>query len=104
MKGKSGFQPGNKEQKKKIGMKYAPTKYRKEVGEQLVSMSPYYNECMESLRKGNGKLNAEQKEFMDRFEKMFEFARPKLARTELTGAGGEAISFQLIDNYASKNT
>lgn len=90
-----GFQKGNKLASKKKGMKYAPTRYTKEVGEQLVSLSPQYNECLVRMMAGED-LPKPVKEAMDRFEKMYEFARPKLQRTE--SSVDQKVTFTQYDN------
>jgi len=41
-------------------------------------------------------LTKEELEFMDRFEKLFEYVRPKLARQEHTGKNGKELSINLI--------
>lgn len=66
-------------------------KMHNEVAEQIISLSPAYNEKLMCLNEGI-KLDAPQKEFMDRFERMYEFARPKLARKEVVGEGGGPVA------------
>lgn len=58
-----------------------------EVAEQLISLSPLYNELLSAGFAGQ-KPDAAQREAMDRFERMFEFARPKLARKEIDVTSG----------------
>jgi hypothetical protein len=89
-----GFQKGNTEGKKTKGRVGIRKKMYKEVSEQLIALSPTYNECLS--RQINGEpLPEPTKEGMDRFEKMYEFARPKLARQEVSGLGGAAIEHKL---------
>jgi hypothetical protein len=49
-----------------------------------------YGEKLGELAEG-AELTKSELEFMDRFEKLFEYIRPKLARTEHTGEGGGPI-------------
>jgi len=46
-----------------------------------------YGEKLSELASG-AELSKSELEFMDRFERLFEYVRPKLARTEHTGEGG----------------
>ena len=75
------FEIGNT-QNSRAGKIGARMKMYKEVSEQLIALSPEYNELLSLQLKGQ-EFNDAQREAMDRFERMYEFARPKLARTEL---------------------
>ena len=47
------------------------------------------------------KLTDPEREFMDRFERLFEFAAPKLARKELTGKDGAEIQAKITVEFVS---
>lgn len=79
-----GFQKGNKLAKANAGRMGPRKKMFAEVSDQLISLSPTYNEKLVAMSDGQ-KLSDPEREFMDRFEKMFEFARPKLARSVVVG-------------------
>lgn len=49
-----------------------------------------YEEFMEQLRQGK-EVGENERQFMDRLEKQFEFAFPKLSRAVLTGENGTAL-------------
>lgn len=55
-----------------------------EVSDQLIALSPDYNDALLLLRDGQ-ELPEPTIDFMNRFERMFEFARPKLARQIVSG-------------------
>ena len=76
-----GFSKGNKLGVANGERKGIRRKMFVEVSEQIIALSPQYNELLQKQVDGEI-LNEHQREGMDRFERMFEFARPKLARIE----------------------
>lgn len=98
-----GFQKGNTEGAKTKGRVGIRKKMYKEVSENLIALSPIYNECLNRQMDGE-ELPEPTKEGMNRFEKMYEFARPKLARKEISGPDGGPVEHQLtLDNEQASN-
>jgi hypothetical protein len=75
------FKKGNKLGEKGKGKTGMRKKMYNEVSEQLIALSPQYNSLLCDQMEGR-EVNKEQKEGMDRFEKMYVFAKPKLANVE----------------------
>lgn len=77
-----GFLKGNNESAKKLGMKYAKTQQWDNFGAAFLSkFTEQYNLLMEQQAVGEP-LNEAQEKFMDRYEKMSEYFKPKLQRVE----------------------
>ncbi len=57
------------------------------------AIEEYGNKMDKLSRKEN--LTKEELEFMDRFEKLFEYVRPKLSRKEVTGKDGGKIEISV---------
>ena len=90
-----GFKKGNQLGKKNKGTLGIKKRAANHVAEQLISLTPTYNECLKMQMDGT-ELPDATKEGMDRFEKMYEYAQPKLARQEVSGINGGAIEQKLI--------
>jgi hypothetical protein len=45
----------------------------------------------------NQPVSQPQREFMDRFESLLEYFKPKLARRELTGEDGGALTIKMVN-------
>lgn len=90
------FQKGNQLAKKGSGRIGVRKKMFTEVSEQLIALSPQYNELL-SIQMEGMEIKKSQKEAMDRFERMFEFARPKLSRAETKV--DQNVTFTQYDNY-----
>ena len=95
------FVKGNQLGKKNKGKLGIRKRACNEVSEQLISLSPRYNELLEGQMNGHD-ISKPEKEGMDRFEKMYEFARPKLARSEITGKDGGDINLNINDEQAQR--
>ena len=95
------FAQGNQLGKKNKGKLGIRKRACNEVSEQLVSLSPRYNELLDAQMHGV-EIKKPQKEGMDRFEKMYEFARPKLARSEITGKNGGDINVSVTSEQAKR--
>lgn len=94
------FQKGNKLAcNQRGGTKPKTEAWNNIVGWLIGKGGERYLELMVALSNGK-KITKEEKEFMDRYETLLEFHAPKLARAEVTGRDGGAITIQTI-NYAN---
>ena len=97
------FKKGNKLGEKGKGKTGMRKKMFNEVSEQLISLSPVYNELLENEMQGM-ELTDAHKDGMNRFERMYEYARPKLARQEISGLNGGPLEHQVtLDNEQATN-
>ena len=89
------FEKGNQLAKTKIGMKYSKTQTWENLGMKYMSgYTDRYSDFLERLVKGE-KASKEELEFMNRYEKLTEYFKPKLARTEMTGPNGKEAVFNI---------
>lgn len=61
-----------------------------------------YADMLDKLSRG-GHIGNPELEFMDRYEKLFEYMKPKLARTDLTNNGGafkpiETVNIEIVNS------
>jgi hypothetical protein len=91
----------NSETAKKAGAK--GKRGKSEKGQIWAEMGEWFaNEGIESYQKllmkqMRSSIPAVQMEGMKRYEALLEYFKPKLARTELTGKGGEAIKIDMSE-------
>lgn len=71
-----------------------------------IVVSNGFTEYVEKLHKLSDKEKLEKPEldFMDRLEKLLEYAVPKLARTEVTGKNGKDLEVKLVKYDDNNNT
>lgn len=85
------FQKGNQLWKKGLKARKEKDRRLNDIFVTLVDGGiEYYGDMLNTLANKQS-LTDEEKEFMDRLEKMFEYVQPKLARSEHTGKGGKEL-------------
>ena len=83
------FEKGNQLWKKGLAARKAKDDRLAEFFEIVVTGGiEVYAQKLSELSQGE-ELTKEELDFMDRVERLFEYVRPKLARTEITGKGGK---------------
>lgn len=101
-KGKKGFQKGNRLQLLKIGTKYAKTEQWDNLGVKFLSQyTDYYMQLNTHLAHG-GEINEQQKDFMDRYERMAEFFKPKRQKVETKFEGEIELKSKALDEIYNK--